>query len=334
MALLFFDNFGGYTFAQATRVWNSINGTWTISATGGRFNDSYVTFSNQDWVEKSFPATATIVVGFAIKVTTLPAGDSILVSFEDSGTEQCDLRITSTGHLKVTRNATLLTDGTSSEALSADTWYYIEWKVTIADSIGAGTCKVTINEVETINVATGQDTKNSTNASVNYVEIGNITNSALVADISHIYLDNGTTFLGDCKVETLTVNADGTTQNFTSSSGTHKNDVDDATPDDNTTYVESATVNDIELFGFTSLSSTPSLIHALATFNCLTKLDAGTRTLAPVLRSNGVNYVQTNFNAVDSYKYEVEVFPTDPDTAAAWTEARVNALEAGLKITA
>jgi len=118
----------------------------------------------------------------------------------------------------------------------------------------------------------------------------------------------------------------------TSSSGTHHNDVDDATPDDNSSYVESATLNDVELFGFTDLPATPDSILAVATFNCVTKTDAGSRVCAPVLRSGGTNYVKDNFSCLDSYKYDVQIAAVDPDTSAAWTKSGVDNLEAGLKV--
>jgi hypothetical protein len=342
MSIKFFENFGGYTAAQATRVWNSIDigtVTPTITQTGGRFNDSFASpggsSNSSSFFSLTVTASATFVLGLALKITASPvlnAGG--ILSLVDGATLQCDLRINVDGTLSVTRNGSALTNGTSVNALSSGVWYYIEWKVTIADSIGANTCQVNVNGVNWITVATGQDVKNTSNASATQIRIGKTVqaSSSGLWDWSHFYYDDGTAFLGDVRVENLAVAGDGATQNFTSSSGTHHNDVDDGTPDDNATYVESATPGDVELFTFSDLSTTPASILAVATFNCIAKTDAGSRVCVPVLRSGGVNYDQGTFPCVDSFKYDVQVIDEDPDTSAAWTPSGVNALEAGVKV--
>ena len=76
MALLFFDNFGGYTYANVTLAWQGIGGgdpnSPIIAQSGGRNNGSYYQTVNSTSTAfirtKLFTASASFVVGMAFYV--------------------------------------------------------------------------------------------------------------------------------------------------------------------------------------------------------------------------------------------------------------------------
>lgn len=340
MAILFFDNFDGYAAANSSYMWSASagNAPFTFNASGGRFNGPYAaaagTNSFNYMRSDTFAGTTTLIVGFAFYYGSIQ-GSQELVRFRESGTTHVNLTFNADATLSLTRNGAALTGGTTVSSLAQDTWYYIEAKVTIANSIGANTCQINVNGVQWVNVTTGQDTQNGLTGSLTNILFGKISdaNASWILRFADVYIDNGTTFLGDCLVETLRADGNGATQNFTASGGgSHLLDVDESIADGDSTYVESATINDEELFTLSNLSSSPSVIHAVMTGNLVRKTDAGTRQFCPLIRRSGTTYEGTTVGAYDSYRYDKQIFTTDPSTASAWTEAGVNAMEVGVKV--
>ena len=336
MALLFFDNFGGYATADLAKAgWNLITGgtAGTVVSSGGRQSGPYFQTATLAFVSEyrttGFAASATVTVGFAFIGVTTFTGNT-LVGFYDNGTIQCALAILGTGQLRVVRGTTTdVTSGTSVSALAIDTWYYIEMKVTIADSIGAGTCEVRVNGSTWITVATGQDLKSTANATCNMVSFGKLIALSATFRYTDIYIDNGTTFLGDCTVSTLTVSGAGTTNTLTTGTSA---DVDDATPDSDSTYAESAVNGQLATFAMSNLPSVPTTIHAVSPQNCVRKTDGGAKQFGAVVRSGGTDYVQATANALDSFIYDAPILTVDPATGVAWVAAGVNAVEVGVKV--
>ena len=342
MALLFFDNFGGYAIADIGKIWSQVTGlTPTLSSTGGRNNLSYLSTANNGQNNQSsvfspiFSTSQTFVVGFAYysPTTISTANPFIIMNIIDGNTNtvQCSLGTLPSGQLAVYRGDTtaLNTSGTSSLGLVSNTWYYIEIKVTIADSIGAGTCEVKVNNITWVTVDAGQDLKAGTNAFANHIRFGRCVNGASDIRLTDIYIDNGTTFLGDCTVSTLTVSGAGTTNTLTT--GTFA-DVDDALVDSDSTYAESAVNGQLATFAMSNLPGTPTTIHAVSPRNCVRKTDGGTKQFGAVVRSGGTDYVQATANALDSFIYDAPILTVDPATGVAWVAAGVNAVEVGVKV--
>jgi len=224
--LILMDGFDHYATADILKKWNS--GGAAIAPSSGRSGGGALSCTNAN-VTKTLIAGASWVMGCRVQVSAVSALSRGLFSLFDAATLQCDLRINPDLTLSVTRNGTALTGGTSTNSLSTGSYYYVEWKVTIADSIGANSCKVRVNGVDWITVATGQDTKNTANASANQLTLGPINAISGTWLIDDFYLcdSSGTTnndFLGDIRVDTLYPNADGTYSQWTPSAvnGAHR----------------------------------------------------------------------------------------------------------------
>jgi hypothetical protein len=69
--------------------------------------------------------------------------------------------------------------------------------------------------------------------------------------------------------------------------------------------------------------------------NNFTRIDqAGTRKITPLIRSNSTDYQGTETDVITSeFKFESEIFETDPDDSNAWTQTKLEAAEFGLEIT-
>jgi hypothetical protein len=346
MALLFVDGFDHYATADIPKKWNGgTSGTPAINTTAGRRGGGALrTTGFGHYVIRAFAATASFVMGASFKFSSFSVLGSPQAIFAlwDASTAQCDLRANVDGTLSVTRNGTALTGGTSTNILSTNTEYYIEWKVTIADSIGANTCKVRVNGVDWVTVATSQDTKNTSNASATSLRVGQTLSppSTITLDTDDFYLcdQSGSTnndFLGDVRVDTLFPTSDGNYTAFTPSTGsTHYTLVNETAPN-TTNYNDGAAVNDRDSYGLADLTSlTSQTVYGVQINAAINKDDAGSKSAATFVRSSSTNGDGASAALGTSQLYVSQVFETDPNGSIAWTQTSVNAMEAGVKVTA
>ena len=99
-------------------------------------------------------------------------------------------------------------------------------------------------------------------------------------------------------------------------------------------YTYDATVGHQDNYNFPPLSVTPTNIYATAIKVSVSKSDAGAKTLSVRQKSgatdsSGSGGIQAPGT---SYAWITSLFPTDPNTGAAWTLAALNAAQAGLRI--
>lgn len=336
MALRFIDSFDHYVTADIQTKWTS-NSSCTIAA-AGRNGTSCLEWTNfTRLVSKTIDAQATWIVGFAFRLSSYPTtfANGQFLAFLDSATPHVDFRIGPAGTIQTTRNGTVL--GTGTIVLSLDTWYYLEFKVTISDTVGVVVTKV--NGITDLNLS-AQDTRNAGNASANVIQLGN-GNAASTGRVDDFYACDGTggapanDFLGDVRVEALFPNGNGNSSQLVGSDG---NSVDnyllvDETAPATADYVESSTVGDKDTYPYTNLTSTAGTVYGVQVLPYAAKTDAGARSIVSVARLSATE--------VDSAVKALSVTPGYlPDVreakpgGGAWAIADVNNAEFGAKVNA
>jgi hypothetical protein len=340
MTLLFADSFDHYATADITKKWNSTGGGTINSTAGRRSGGAYRGSSNGNTITKTFAANASVVVGFAYKASAIPGTDCTIATLLDAGSVQCNLGIKADGTLYFNRNGTALTGGASTLALSSGAFYYIEWKITIANSVAADSCKVRVNGVDWITIAAGQDTQATANATCNQLRIGVTGGDPGDADFDDLYLCNqsgGTNndFLGDIRVDAIFPNADGNYSQFTPSSGTdHYLLVDETTPN-TSDYNDGDTVGDRDSYAFGNLTAlTSQTVYGVQVNAAVLKDDAGAKSASTFARSGSTNTDGASTALSTTQAYLTDVYETDPNGGGAWTETSVNAAEFGVRVTA
>lgn len=334
--------------------WTAINSSaWTVSASNGRTSGSCLRISagNQgtvSWLTKTLGAQATWGIAFGFRqVSTTASAALTLCAFQDVATTQVDLRINTDLTLSVTRNGTVL--ATSTSALSANTYYHIEFKATIHNT--AGNYEVRVNGTSTGWVPAQGGTANTratANNSANIVLLGNtVANGTITWDFDDVIVydaqttdANGFTgmtgFIGDCGLAWILPDGAGTTTQFTPSTGNNYAAVDDATPNGDTDYAESSTVAQIDTYSLASLPSGATSVKAVAVVNYARKTDVASRGMKAEVRSGGGNTAHATEQALsDTYSYYFSPFDQNPNagSAQAWTVVAVNALEAGQTVS-
>lgn len=305
-----------------TNVWNVSQGGRNANARTGPFSAQATTIG---FIRDIGVNMTTFIIGFGIFKTD---ADFFLLC-RDGGSDQLTFLRKSDGAIEVRRGGgggAIL--GTSAPGVfPASAWTYIEVKVTVDDSAGA--VDVQVNGTNVLSL-TGLDNQQTGN---NY-----ITRYGLATGLydDHYLADTsgpapGNDFLGDVKVETLYPNAAGDSADFTPSAGSNYQNVDEPqTNDGDTTYNESSTTGDIDLFNLDSLVTTSGTVFAVQQHMAARKTDGVVREVRHKLKSGSTTVDGATVGLGTSYQqFHGDIEELDPDTAAAWTISGVNALQIG-----
>jgi hypothetical protein len=340
--LEFIDGFDHYTnAAMVTRKWDTTSVLVAVG-TAGRFAGGAANMgsSSQHLDLTALASVATRTIGFAFQLTGASTGNT-LVQFLDSGTEQLSVRTTTGLALLISRNGTTL--ATSTPTLSTGIWYYLEFKATIHPTAGAYELRITAGGAMTAWLSgSSANTRNTANSTMNGVKLPG--NQNWLVDDLYILNSSGSVnndFLGESRILTSLPNADdtaatGTNLLWTPDSGTpHFSRVNEATPNDDTSYVSSATAGQIDTYKFATVSPTGA-VAGLQTVLTARKDDVGSRTICAEYRSSGgTNYDgATSFSPGSSYLMFRQLYETDPATSAAWIASGINNGEFGVKCIA
>ena len=206
----------------------------------------------------------------------------------------------------------------------------------------AGVVTVNLNSTQILNL-TSQNTDNSGAVpEINNIEFEGSTGNVSMDDL---YINNTagaspqSGIMGDTRIESLLPIADGVTNNFPGlvpgTPSTHFDKVDDVSPDDDSSYVFSEDVADIELFESAVLPDPggTSVIFGVQLLLYARKDKVTAKSIIPKVRSGGTNYDGSTVPLTTSYLYFPEIWQQDPDTVADWTEANLNLAEFGLEIS-
>lgn len=346
MALLFVDSFDHYQTAQLTSKWTTVGIGAAITPAVGRCGSQALQMggSGNGHIEKGIPfAASTGILGFAYNTPLMATNGTGICWFASALGSATQIFLTRQldGSLAVFRSeASPVLLGTSApDIIRNSIYYYIEIKTLIDGAVG--TVEVRVNGVAVLTLA-GVNTNASLTGTTLLSAIGFFTAGNYIGYIDDLYvLDTagGTpwnTFLGDSRVEYLRPDGAGATQAWDLiGAATHWQAVDDgATPDGDTSYIHTATLGltDTETYLPTGLPS--GTIFGLQVNLYARKTDSGPRSIAPVLRHAGADYVGSNqAPSFGTYNYLIQLYSLNPGTGVAWTIADVNAIEAGVKVT-
>lgn len=289
-------------------------------------------------IRNSADEHATMIMGFAFKHVNFPSNDTQLANFESDSSSLTHITIAmgTTGLIKAYRGTvsggTLL--GTTSDFIPLNTWKYIEIKVTLSDTVGV--VNIRFDGASVLNL-TSQDTKNAgTKTVIDSFAVGGAgLGSSSAGD--DFYLCNGAgsvnnDFLGDIVVECLTPTSDGANTGLTPSTGSSHFALVDEIPQNTTDYNSSSVADTIDTYGMSNMATAAGTIAGVQVTNYAQKDISGLRKVAAVVRSGGTNYAGDDMPLGIGFLMYPDIWETDPATAAAWTIANVNAVEAGAKV--
>ncbi|WP_407280618.1 hypothetical protein U5817_10060 [Aromatoleum evansii] len=334
MALLFMDGFDHYATADIVKKWSVNNGATIEEGTGRRGGNALKSAAGSGFVSKTLPfSVGTLICGFAFSPITAGFSDRNMFELMDGATLHLALRHNaSTGMISVLLGSTVIATTTTSIAVASG-YAYVEFKATIHDTTGA--YELRINGVPALS-ASGIDTRNAGNASVNAVRIGNTGTNGHISLFDDFYacdsagLTNND-FLGDVRIDTIFPNGAGTHQSWTPSTGTDHAALVDETAPNTTDYLTGGAAGTKETLGLQDLSVNGAIL-GIQVNNAVSKTDAGACTIKNLIRSGSSEASGQTFAPSTSYLYSSSIHEADPATGAAWLTAAINALEAGAEV--
>jgi hypothetical protein len=339
MSLLFFDGCGEiYSTSEIGQFW-SWHDNAAVNSTGGRRGGAAIELQGNDEVQIGIPESTSLVIGFAAKFTNLPSGNDRLVAFI-GGSTHADLVVTAGGGLGIRSaggGATIASGGGGS--LSADTWHYIELKITFNGS--TGTAQAWVDGTEIFN-ETSLDTQGTTLPWPDAVQWGGLAIGTTTIDDVYILDTTGSApwndRLGDSRIDGVMPDGDGANTEFDTtfpaSPTTHYTKVDETPPNGDTDYNETNTANDIDLFDYAAMPTVigGATVWAVKASAFCKKMDAGPADMKFVARPTTVNRIHATIHRPQTdYRYHHQIWESDPDDSVQWTEAEVDAAEFGVQ---
>ncbi len=285
--------------------------------------------TSNNYIQATFDAQTTWLVGLAIKTApTLASGTLISLS---SGSDADFIRLVlSSSGLVYIFNQAASTNYYGTRVLRPSTWYYLEFKAFIDGS--TGTLDLNINGDSDISESS-LDTlyTTSTNASRVTLEL-RLGEGTIIDDL---YIADGTagvnTFIGPYKVETIRPDADDTVA-WDRSAGGDNYALINSVGINESSYVEGDTITESDLYTFGNLSVITGDIAGIqiTTGGLLTA--AGTRQLNDRVLSDADNSNGAVVLASETGELNYRVIEQDPNTAANWAVAAVDAVKAGVVV--
>jgi hypothetical protein len=353
MALLGYDGFEGISAADlGLRQWvgvseGAVAGSVSVGAVG--LNGQGVQLQN-GITSNNFgayrlyhpvPSPTSLVLGAAIRKSSFANSNAVLVlSLWEATVCHLSVTVDSLGvwRLHLGRSGTVLaTSGVSNYV--ANTWAYIELEATIDNTTGFATLYLDGAELITF---TG-DTRNGgasgviTQFALDHGFVGGSLSQTTATFDDVVWLDTtgGAPYnapLGPIRVDRLVPNADVAVDFTPQTAPDNWAMVDEALPDGDTSYVESATSGHQDVLGLQNLATVSGVIYAVQTRVRAKRTDAAAFSLIPSVISDSVEVDGATHALGVNYAEYSDLYPLNPDGDIPWVDASLNALTVAYRI--
>jgi hypothetical protein len=318
MPLLFMESFGAKSLEA---LWTAAGYT-ALDGSLGRRSSHCCRLGNTGGggsIYRDFSATPTLVLGMAILLTT----QQVVVSFMSGDTVVCDA-IFQSGTVRMRDNTT--TPVGSPITTSQINWNYVEFKLNVGTNDTDGSYSIRLDEGAT-DSGTGQ---NLGHTDIDRIKIQGDT--AAFVYIDDIYLTNGTSFLGDCRVEVIAPDGIGVQTDWVPSAGDNYECVDEI-PESTAEHVSSSVLDDVDLYAMSDLPVDATGVIFGLQLHLHAKRDTNPAGVTPVVYTGSTQYPADEKTLTESWADYFSIWETNPNTAAAWTAAQINGLQCGQKLT-
>ncbi len=354
MTLLHVDNLGwGNTLSDYQGRYEVASGSVGFGTTNPPFPGTrYMNFGGQTaHYLRTKPFTPSAVIYGSLRIrwyAEIWTGASTVIEFVDDGTVQCGFAFQSnSGDIHFRRGSAI--SGTTLQTLSGylayNEWTSFQFKV-VLNSV-SGEAELRRNGATTTNIMrlTGINTISTVNPYANkmvlYGNAGSLFFNAFDIRDFIVVNDQGSvnnTWPGDVRTDILLPNGAGSSTGFGTLSGAATNWQSNAEFPNNgdTSYIQSSVVGSTDLYTMSNVPVAPHRVISVRPFSLMKKMYAGSRVAGVRLKSGATtitsvthDYLTQTYNIVDG-----QLHTTDPDTGLTWTDAAVNALEAGPRLEA
>lgn len=333
MAVVFADGFDGYTGADpASPTAVSLTSKYTVTQVGGgftlvtgRYGGKALKYPNNTTTRAKSSTFTSAPSSFTISMSVIPGFDADPAFALLSGTTvMIGVVFNTSGGIAIERGTTAV--ATTAGSLWVEdgvTWHTLKISVVIHDTTGSVVIELDGAQVLS---STGLDTRNGTPTTIDNWFINNEATGLATSTYDDVFItDSATPPAGDFFIETVSVNADGGTLNWTPSTGTSHYAVVDELPGSLTDYLSASTVGNIDELEIGALATAPTSILAAQFVGHFDKTDGVARAVKLGVKSGATTSAGTDVTLTTAGIRAERLLNTDPNTATAWTQAGLEA---------
>jgi hypothetical protein len=336
--IIYEQNFFGLTTSNISSNFKTV-GSFGSPATSASFSR----WSSNTSALRMLGALTTVVAsvtesnpiycGVAVNQGT---GNAFYVRFQQNDIVHVDF-VTFNGVITVRRGGSTTLATYTIPNYAANNWYYYEFGAVIDDI--SGSVQLRLNE-NTVISASGLDTRNGALAYVDGVSL-DCAFSTTTVNVTDWYVTNtqGSNpatngFLGDIRIVSTIPTASGDVTNFLPLSSSNALMVDDGnSPDNDVTFVSASLANSMDLYRTGEYTGSVTQIYGLGVKALARKTEPGSRAMQMAIKSGSTFAYSPSESILDSYRYHVGIFETNPNTGTAWSSVSdVNGTQIGFTI--
>lgn len=343
MVLILADGFDLYADRDdiGKAGWYSIESNVSFSTTNGRFGGGCLAINSANsWrCSVGIPIGSTVIACFAYYFNNLSGAGTTFRAVVGGNTQNTSrlfsIDTNNAGTMRVFGNPGPAIGSDVSNAFSDQTWHWVEVKVTLGTTNSNGAIEVKIDGTVRYS-ATGIDTFNSSSDILDALFFTGRAGGGVRLDDLIVMDSSGSSmndYLGDTRIDTLIPNSNGAATDWTASSGSQYQCVDDVLSgsNDNTDYVYTDDAGELDL-QMSNIVGNPATIHAVQTRVRATKTDVGTRLFRTnLLSGSSIGNGPTTGIGIGYGWMRNGIFQNDPDGDIPWTKAAVDALQVQLE---
>ncbi len=341
MSLLWVDGFEGYGSTPGAtpapsgilaRRYSSVGYESYMNIEAGRISGYGLRFDNSSSLmyTPTLNTDATIIVGLAVKLTS--TSTSYFLALYDGGTLGVNLGWAPGGELCLKCGASTILGTTSGLGFMTGAWYWIELKILVNST--TGTYELRVGGVDVLS-DTGVNTQQGAHTYYDAVKFGA---TSLDPYFDDFYICNGAgsinnDFLGNVHILAIFPDGDGASSDWTPNTVNNYEGVDETVADGDTTYVESNTVNHVDLYTYADLPAL-NIVRGIQINTDCRETSANSYNLITEIRSGGNTYDDTEqLIGTTSYVTKRRISELDPNTANTWLYGDINSAEFGIKVS-
>ena len=331
MGLIFSDAMDSHgVTANLMNTYNEVTGGVAYLSSGGRFGDGAIEVTDDfTSFSKTFIAIQDVYISTAVFINVFAGGSTVMI-FNHIG-DDVKIVADAVGNWGLFVGASTI----RTIPISAGVWHWVSMHLRVHATLGRW--EVTVDGISLMDF-TGDTLGAGTPDTINGIAFGSGKNAVYKWD--DIIITDGLgsppfdDLLTDRRIETIRPDGVGTATNFAPfpADGVNWNKVDEAVPDDDTTYVEDSVSAQRDTYTHGNMTLTPASIDGLVVKTLAKNPDGGSNDIKHVIDSNGSVSVGSAVGTTNAYQVKQTLFETDPNTATAWTKAGVDAVEAGFEI--
>lgn len=342
MAYLFNDPFDTYdtagndVVAEMNQRWTSVSSVSGIDAAAGSISGYRILINTNSSIAKTLAASETeAVFGFMFERNTQTANAGFL-DVRDAGTIHCGIGVNTAGQIFAWRGTIATVLATSTVAINLGAEVHLETKIKVDNATGL--IEVRLNGNTTPILSFSGDTQNGATASFNEFR--------LLAPASGLtwYCDDffchstagaaPNNYIGPKHFQTKFPNGAGTyTQWAVTGAASNYQAVNTVPSGGDTNYVSEDTAGEQDSYATEDLTGTVTGIEYIVVGILSRKDSAAVEEVRTLLISDVSGTPTETFGVTNTlgstYLYYCDVYTTNPDTAAAWTQAGVNDIQIG-----